>query len=186
MLTTVKVVGSTTDFHKIWQCICDCGNTVERASHVLRHNKGGSKSCGCMKSKLHQTHGMRGTPTYNSWHAAKYRCLSESSKDFDNYGGRGISMCKEWIDSFEQFYLHMGNRPDGTSLERLDPNNGYIPGNCVWATPTQQSRNKRNSVFVIGPNGRQHLSEVAEFLQITYGAAFMRLKRGKLDNYQRC
>lgn len=91
-------------------------------------------------------------------------------------------MCQRWRDSFEDFYADMGERPDGKTLERLNTNGNYEPGNCVWATPLEQGRNKRASVFVEKQGVRLHLSCVAEKLGITYGAAYMRLKKGKLHD----
>lgn len=86
----------------------------------------------------------------------------------------------EWAESFEAFYEYMGKRPPGMTLERLDVNGHYEPGNCKWATPSEQARNRRSSIYTDWNGRRAHLCEVADELGITYGAAFMRLKRGKL------
>ena len=93
-------------------------------------------------------HGMRGTPTYNSWISAKTRCLSRLGKTDPLYGGRGITVCKRWAESFSLFLEDMGERPPGCSLDRINNDGNYEPGNCRWATDCQQSRNKRTNKFI--------------------------------------
>ncbi len=180
-LTTVSESGRSNDGHKIWMCVCDCGTSVLRQTNSLR--SGGLKHCGCANAELSRIHGMRGTPTYGSWVGAKGRCFNLADKSYQHYGGRGITMCDRWKDSFQSFLEDMGEKPNGLSLERKDVNGNYEPSNCVWATATQQARNKRKSTYVFWRGSRRHLSEVAEQLGITFGAAFMRLKRGQLNDH---
>jgi len=177
-LVTVSDAGRSADGHRTWLCRCDCGAECVRQSNVLQTKA--YSSCGCAARDLHVTHGMRGTPEYSSWQAAKRRCHNSADKDFHRYGARGIRMCDEWRNCFEAFFAYMGPRPAGTSLERKNVDCNYEPGNCVWATPIEQSRNRRTSVYVEFKGTRLHLMEVAESLGITYGAAFMRLKRGQI------
>lgn len=98
---------------------------------------------------LYERHGHKSqtyeSPTYSCWKSAKQRCINPKSSQFPYYGGRGISMCNEWSNSFAAFLAHMGERPDNTSIDRIDNQKGYEPGNCRWATPEQQARNKRNN-----------------------------------------
>lgn len=94
------------------------------------------------------THGMSGTPEYDAWARMKHRCLNRANKNFDRYGGRGISVCPTWRTSFAAFYRDMGPRPHGTSLDRIDNEKGYEPGNCRWATPTEQANNRRSNRIV--------------------------------------
>ncbi|MET3998844.1 hypothetical protein [Marinobacterium sp. MBR-109] len=87
-------------------------------------------------------HGMAGTSTYKSWLAMKKRCLNPDCKDYPNWGGRGITICNEWMD-FNNFLRDMGEKPKGMTLERVNNDDDYKPGNCIWASRTAQSRNRR-------------------------------------------
>lgn len=178
-LTTVRDVGRAADGHRLWLCVCECGTECVRQSNNLR--SAGLKSCGCAQKELQKKHGMRNSPEYTSWQAMKARCCNPTDKDYPRYGGRGISVCQSWLDSFEAFFADMGRRPPGMTLERIDTDGNYAPGNCEWATATDQARNRRRSVYVNWKNSRVHLVDVASELGITYGAAFMRLQRGKLN-----
>ena len=93
---------------------------------------------------MRERHGMTGTPEYRSWAHARGRCLNPNDKKYPAYGARGIKMCKAWACSFTAFYKHMGSRPEGTSLDRIDNDGDYEPGNCRWGTPAQQSVNTRD------------------------------------------
>lgn len=137
--------------HTIWTCFCQCGNTVNVSSTHLR--SGHTLSCGCYRddtkknNKHGEIHGMCDTPEYDAWHKMKGRCLNKSDRKYPDYGGRGITVCQEWIDSFEAFYSHIGKRPSKKhSLDRIENENGYEPGNVRWATIIEQNNNKRNNV----------------------------------------
>lgn len=178
-LTVVEICGRSADGHKTWKCVCECGTTCIRQSNNLKSSK--LSNCGCALRDLAVKHGMKYSGTYNSWQSAKRRCHTEGDKDFKRYGAVGIQMCSEWRDSFESFFAYMGVRPEGMSLDRFPNTSGnYEPGNCRWATTTEQNRNRRVSTFVDWRGAKTHLSVVASEIGITYGAAFMRLKRGKL------
>jgi len=85
------------------------------------------------------------TPTYGTWMAMRRRCQNPGDRRFKDYGGRGISVCERWDSSFENFLADMGERPAGMTLDRIDTNGNYEPGNCRWATPIQQRANRRDS-----------------------------------------
>lgn len=127
-------------------CRCDCGTEKVLPNHSLR--AGQIRSCGCLaveKSQEPRTHGhTRGgwSPTYSSYMNAKCRVTYPSNPGWARYGGRGIDMCARWRKSFVAFLEDMGERPDGMSLDRIDPDGNYEPGNCRWATTQQQNANK--------------------------------------------
>ena len=127
--------------------VCECG--TERAAPIGRVRAGTITSCGCdgiERIRMARTiHGMHGTPEYSSWQSMKGRCLCRTDKDYPRWGGRGISVCQEWIESFEAFYRHIGPRPAGTTLDRIDSKKGYEPGNVRWATHVEQACNRTTS-----------------------------------------
>lgn len=129
-----------------WTCACDCGSEiVVWAGHLPN---GHTKSCGCkpVDIKTHgNTRGRRATPEYGSWCKMKERCLKKSDVGFPNYGGRGITICTRWLECFDNFLADMGKCPAGLSLDRINVNGNYEPGNCRWATRYQQSNNRRNN-----------------------------------------
>lgn len=167
MLTAVVFV-ERKNCHNFWLCKCDCGVECVKTSNALR--SGRVKSCGCSRgefvrqSKL--THGMsQGCRLYKVWSAMRERCVSPGSSSYERYGARGICVCQEWQDSFESFVASVGERPSPDhSLERIDNNKGYEPGNVWWATRSQQARNRRDS-FVVNYLGIT--ANIADWEEIT-------------------
>lgn len=129
------------------ECTCDCGVTrIFWKSSVLC---GSTTSCGCQTKRLignaTRTHGMRKLPEYSIWAGIKKRCLNKNYHAYADYGGRGITICERWINSFENFFADMGQRPNGMSIDRIDNNGNYEPSNCRWATQSVQTLNQRTS-----------------------------------------
>ena len=125
---------------------CDCG--TEKTLPINQVKFGSIKSCGCLLKERcwiigdrTRKHGMTGTRTYRSWSHMKGRCNDLNNK---HYGGRGITYCEEWED-FRNFFRDMGERPLGTTLDRINPNLNYTPDNCRWATKMLQRHNRRDS-----------------------------------------
>lgn len=134
-----------------WECLCDCGTTIEVITNCLK--SGNTQSCGCFQKDMavqaNTTHGMSHViPEYGVWWTMLTRCKNRNSVSFKNYGGRGITVCEEW-NKFESFFEDMGRRPsDLHSIERKDNNKPYSKDNCIWATEEIQSRNRRNNVNI--------------------------------------
>lgn len=132
-----------------WNCRCDCGSELVVQAAALKC--GHTRSCGCLKIEQtiamstkhgHATKGI--SRTYRTWAAMISRCSDQNANGFRHYGGRGISVCQEWRE-FSNFVRDMGEKPHGMSLDRIDVNGNYEPGNCRWATLNQQARNRRDS-----------------------------------------
>lgn len=122
------------------------------------------------------THGMFGTPTYNSWAHMLQRCGNPKNHKYPDYGGRGIKVCPEWV-SFEGFYKSMGLKPEGLSLERKDVNGNYEPSNCKWATASEQNRNKRNVPMIVYNGKAQCLRAWSEDTGIDYRKIHKRISK---------
>lgn len=131
-----------------WVCICDCGNKSIVIGSNLRNGR--TKSCGCLRKELlikrNTSHNMSKSAPYRTWRAMKNRCYNKKHPQYHDYGGRGVAVCDRWLNSFENFYSDMGDKPTSQhSIDKIDNNGNYEPKNCRWATATQQVRNQRIS-----------------------------------------
>lgn len=168
----------TPDNHVIakWECLC--GNITYKT--LSRVKSGATRSCGCLLGRK-PSHGMRYTPEYSTWQSMIRRCHVETDKDFCRYGAKGITVFALWRASFSEFFDNVGARPQGMTLDRINPDKGYEPGNVRWATPLQQALNRRDVRYVKTPAGIMPISEYAKLIGISRGAVHLRMKRGKLE-----
>ena len=169
-----------------WHCKCECGNEKYIEEYHLISGK--TKSCGCLRKEItkitHEKHNKSNSRLYNVWNTIKTRCCCPTNKNYPDYGGRGIEICKEWLD-YQNFYCwaiengYDENAPRGTyTIERNDVNKGYEPNNCKWINQTSQSYNRRNSIkFVI--NGiEKALGEWCKIYNVPYYRTLNRIKKG--------
>lgn len=170
-------------------CKCECGAIKEVGIYNLK--RGTTQSCGCLQkyraSQSNTRHGYTKnnvkTPEYNTWMQMRRRCNNPLNPKYPIYGGRGITVCKEW-DSFACFLNDMGERPSaGHSIDRIDNNKGYLKANCRWATLSEQQRNtsQNRKVSYKGKNYTS-VAELAEFLGRDYHLILYRVKAGWSDD----
>lgn len=168
-----------------WRCKCDCGNYASVTSSRL--NGGQSKSCGCKGreriialSKARATHGKSNTRIYHIWQLMKQRCYNEKKYGYERYGGRGIVVCEEWRNSFDDFYKwSMANGyTDEKSIDRINVNGNYEPSNCRWATPKEQGNNRSSNHVIEYKGESKTMKQWADEKGMSYNALCIRLKNG--------
>ena len=127
----------------LYECLCDCGGTINVTKSNL--NRKMVKSCGCLRGENAKLgFSVRNLPEHQTWSDMKQRCFNKKNKAYSYYGGRGITMSEEWKKSFKTFYQDMGKRPEGLSLDRIDNEGNYCKENCRWATWSEQMLNRRS------------------------------------------
>jgi hypothetical protein len=181
MWVVIEAIAKKTTKYTEWLCLCDCGNIKAVRSYSLM--SGHSKSCGCIRSAAVSSrnfkHGLTHSPGYAAWKDMISRCYNKKNKSYPYYGGRGISVCREWRHSPVQFFADMGTKPfEGAEIDRIENNGNYCPSNCQWATRTQNNRNTRTTIFICFRGETRCLSEWSELFGISRGAISQRLRLG--------
>lgn len=166
-LTVLCKVPTPSTQKQRWNCLCVCGKIVTVRHDYLIHTNSPKTHCGCLNKGLPTLEKL----TYNCWSAMIMRCTKKNHIAYDYYGGRGITVCDRWMQSFEHFFQDMGRRPTAQhTLDRIDPDRNYEPGNCRWATAKEQGRNKRATIKIPHPKSGVLMpaAQVAESLGWTY------------------
>jgi len=174
-LVVIERAGANKFGHPVWKCICDCGNKRIVKGSDLR--AGQYQSCGCSRVK----HGMarRGKehPLFELWRGMIKRCMNPKATGYQRYGGRGIMVCKRWMD-IRNFIADMSPRPSlKHTLDRIDNNKGYSPNNCRWATIAKQNRNQRRNRMLTFQGQTMCVSEWGRLLGIPKNTLLNRLKK---------
>lgn len=188
-LVALKVVSLDERGRATWLCKCDCGTKIECPSGQLR--KGNTKSCGCLRVDVTRnrstTHGYaahdgRRKPEYTAWANIIARCTNPKHGKYAYYGGRGIKIAEQWLNSFEVFLADIGKRPSAKhSIDRINVNGNYEPGNVRWATKQQQMRNRRDNRFITFGGRTQALKDWAGEIGIEESTLRYRLSRWPLE-----
>ena len=177
-LTVLEQRGIDQRGEYLWLCRCDCGNMVVRKGHDIR--TGRTKSCGCIHQESITKHGMSDTRLYSIWHAMNQRCFNANNSRYANYGGRNITVCDDWRDSFETFrdWAMANGYRDDLTIDRIDVNGSYSPGNCQWITNKEQQNNRRNNRMIEFNGEKKSLQQWAEKLNINNRALRKRIRSG--------
>lgn len=183
-LTVLCWAGKTARNHRLWECLCTCGNKTYLEMSALTAGK--VKSCGCLRhtQRGSVTHGakVRGASpllsrTFHIWSGMLQRCNNPTSAAYHRYGGRGISVDPYW-SLFENFLADMGECPKGFSIERLENDDDYRPGNCAWIPRSSQKENTSKTIRVGYANKVWCLKRLCEHLEIAYMRTYKRFRKG--------
>lgn len=178
MLTIIKSVPRLKKTGKrertYWVCRCDCGSVKRYVDTALV--SGRTKSCGCYRKSIN--HGLSKIREYIIWSGMKNRCYNKNNDSYKHYGGRGITICERWRESYFNFLSDMGKSPSSKhSIDRIDVNGNYEPDNCRWATMKEQSNNTRKTVLYKLCDREDTISGWAEVFGMKYSALYTQLVR---------
>lgn len=177
-LVALKNVGKDNKYSLLWECICDCGNTVVVSSRELSREH--RKSCGCLKETYKFKHGYSKHPLYDCWVSMKARCNNKRNPKYPSYGGRGITVCEEWENDFCSFleWSLKNGYDEQLTLDRIDNNKGYYPENCRWTTRKVQQNNTRHNRYIEYNGETKTLSQWCELLNLKYSTMLNRFSHG--------
>lgn len=178
-LTVIERSGTAKNGHVLWHCRCSCGNEI--IAHGCDLKSSHTQSCGCLRDEVRKevktTHGMSLSPEYRTWSHILSRCENPKVPNYNLYGGRGIRVCSEW-HTFENFYRDMGHRPSKShSIDRIDTNGNYEPGNCRWATGSEQANNRRSNVKLQLLDTEGTLAGISREMEINYSRLYKDYQR---------
>lgn len=175
-LTVIRRDGTNKNGSATWLCKCDCGNVKVASGRDLTN--GDTKSCGCSR-RAPRKHGMTKTRLYRIWSDMKNRCQNPNNHAYKDYGGRGITVCKEWSDDFNRFkeWAADSGYREGLTIERIDFDKGYCPDNCTWITLSEQAQNRRMCIFVTINGKTMNLQQWCDELGIDYKLAHNRIHK---------
>lgn len=184
-LTVVELDKARSKRKSYWICQCECGNRKTVRSDSLKN--GAIRSCGCLRNEqaainvsVNHSHKMSKTRLYHTWQGMKKRCNNPDNSSYPRYGGRGITVCKEWESKFESFMEWALNNgyADNLTIDRIDNNGNYEPSNCRWTEPKAQARNRRSNIKVRYNGKSITLMELSEITGLNYGLLRARYDRG--------
>lgn len=185
VLSFSREVKSGKRYRKYWICKCDCGNEKEIRTDSL--TSGFVKSCGCLKEEQNKinliknhSHKQSGKRLYHIWQGIKNRCLDVNNHRYSRYGGRGISICEEWLvpDNFFNWAFENGYE-EHLTIDRIDNDRNYEPSNCRWTTAKEQNRNRSTNIKIEYEGKEITLVELSEITGISYGCLNARYNKGK-------
>ena len=188
LLTVTRHAGSDAAGRATWLCACDCGGEkVVKAADLKRPESTATRSCGCLqlqqrqnaaKSKSHAYSRANWPRERKAWENMIKRCTDPTDIGYANYGGRGVSVCERWLDSFKAFAEDMGRAPIGGTIDRIENDLGYSPENCKWSSKKEQANNRRNNRLLTYNGKTQTVSQWADELGMPSHLIYQRLYRG--------
>lgn len=161
-----------------WKCLCDCGNYAIVDSYNLKY--GEVKSCGCLRKKnAKKTHGFSKTRLYREWAGIIQRCENKNHKSYNNYGKRGIKICDEWRNNFENFrdWSIKNGYKDNLTIDRIDIDKNYSPNNCRWITKGEQAKNRSCNYNIEYMGKKQNLQDWCTELNLDYKRMHNRINK---------
>lgn len=181
LLTVLEYIGTNKYRASLWRCVCSCNGINEIIVSTSHLKSGDVQSCGCLiRTNHYKIHGECDTRLYDIWNGMKKRCNNPNSDRYNDYGGRGITVCDDWNNNyinFRDWSLNNGY-DDNLTIDRIDNDLGYSPDNCRWATRLEQQNNTRSNAYYEFNNETHSLTEWCRILNLNYNTIKSRLRNG--------